>query len=197
MFKKILEKYRKKKLYKIYNLDKSVFFGGNVYLSNRIGIGKYTYISNNVYINNCLIGKFCSIASNCAIGLDDHNYKVVSNHYFLYKAKYKFIKNDLKHSDNITNIGNDVWIGFGAFIKAGVKIGDGSIIGANAVVTKDIPPYAIVGGVPAKIIKYRFPKDIIAKLKRIAWWDWDEKTIKNRINDFYNINDFIKKYYEE
>lgn len=75
-------------------------------------------------------------------------------------------------------IGNDVWIGAGVFIKGGIKIGDGAVIAAHAVVTKDVPPYAIVGGVPAKILKYRFTDDVIRKLLDLKWWDYDIAAIQ-------------------
>lgn len=80
-------------------------------------------------------------------------------------------------------IGNDVWIGYEAVILAGVTVGDGAIIGARAVVTKDVPPYTIVGGVPAKTIRKRFSDDVISKLLKMKWWDWPEETIKRHISD--------------
>ena len=80
-------------------------------------------------------------------------------------------------------------------IRGGVIIGNGAVIGMGAVVTKDVPPYAVVGGVPAKVIKYRFNSEIIEKLEAIQWWNWDLKIIKDRIDDFKNIELFVQKYY--
>ena len=93
-------------------------------------------------------------------------------------------------------IGNDVWIGMYAIVNRGIKIGDGAVVASGAVVTKDVPPYAIVGGNPAKIIKFRFSPEIIEKLLAIKWWDWDESLIKSRVNDFYDIEQFCSKYYK-
>lgn len=92
-------------------------------------------------------------------------------------------------------IGNDVWIGDGVTILGGVRIGDGAVIAAESVITKDVPPYAVVGGNPAKIIKYRFPQEIIEKLLRIAWWNWDSRLFLERKEDMYGeVADFAEKY---
>lgn len=92
-------------------------------------------------------------------------------------------------------IGNDVWIGDNVTILGGVRIGDGAVIAAGAVVVKDVPPYAIVGGNPAKIIKYRFPEETIERLRRIAWWDWDGEKIRECREDMYGeVEDFAIKY---
>ena len=94
------------------------------------------------------------------------------------------------------NIENDVWIGAYSTIMSGVKIGNGAVIGASSVVTKDIPPYAIVAGNPAKIIKYRFTEEQIVSLLKIEWWNWDEYKIKDESFDLWsnNIDEFIKKH---
>ena len=93
-------------------------------------------------------------------------------------------------------VGNDVWIGFRSIILSGVTIGDGAVIYAGSVVTKDIPPYAIVAGVPAKIIRYRFDAKTIERLARVAWWDWPDEVIKSRLDDFLiSGEEFSKKYY--
>ncbi|MBR6646045.1 MAG: CatB-related O-acetyltransferase, partial [Clostridia bacterium] len=90
-----------------------------------------------------------------------------------------------------TIIGNDVWIGHSALILEGVKIGDGAIVGAGAVVTKDVPPYSIVVGVPAKVIKYRFSENEIAKLSELKWWDQSVEWIKENVDKFCDIRNFM------
>lgn len=131
------------------------------------------------------IGKYCSIADYAVIGVGDHTTTTLSTSPFQYMPncieglgnivvpKSNLIKREIKE----TYIGNDVWIGYRAFIKMGVNIGDGAIIGAGAVVTKDVEPYAIVGGVPAKLIKYRFDENIRKQLLELKWWDLPEKFI--------------------
>ncbi len=182
---------------KKHNFSKTTIVGSNVIISGNVQIGDYTYVSDFTILYNVKIGKFCSIANFCGVGMLDHNYKNVSSHYFLEKKKYGFLKDDKKIKDKNTQIGNDVWIGFNSIIKSGVKISDGAIVGAGSVVLKDVPAYAIVAGVPAKIIKYRFSEEIIQKLKIIKWWEWEFLKIKSRLDDFYNIENFIEKYYEK
>ena len=92
------------------------------------------------------------------------------------------------------NIGNDVWIGVSSYILNGVTIGDGAIVAAYSIVTKDVPPYALVAGNPAQIKKYRFSPEIIRKLLKIKWWDWDVETVLNRLEDFKDIYTFVEKY---
>lgn len=92
-------------------------------------------------------------------------------------------------------IGNDVWIGFDAVVLPGIKIGDGAVIGANAVVTKDVPPYAIVGGVPAKLIRYRFSSETIAKMLDLRWWEWDDDKIKAEADALTGpVDDFLSRH---
>ena len=134
-----------------------------------------------------IIGKFCSIACgakfifNCA----NHTLKSLSTYTFpLFFEEWDLPKSDVVSAwDNKGDIviGNDVWIGYDAIIMAGVTIGDGAIIGTRAVVTKDVEPYSIVGGVPAKEIRKRFSTDIIARLQELQWWNWDADIICNSI----------------
>lgn len=134
-----------------------------------------------------IIGKFCSIACgakfifNCA----NHTLKSLSTYTFpLFFEEWDLPKSDVVSAwDNKGDIviGNDVWIGYDAIIMAGVTIGDGAIIGTRAVVTKDVEPYSIVGGVPAKEIRKRFSTDIIARLQEFQWWNWDADIIRNSI----------------
>lgn len=134
-----------------------------------------------------IIGKFCSIACgakfifNCA----NHTLKSLSTYTFpLFFEEWDLPKSDVVSAwDNKGDIviGNNVWIGYDAIIMAGVTIGDGAIIGTRAVVTKDVEPYSIVGGVPAKEIRKRFSTDIIARLQELQWWNWDADIIRNSI----------------
>ena len=99
------------------------------------------------------------------------------------------------HKATKSKIGNDVWLGRNVIITNGANIGNGVIAAAGAVITKDVPDYAVVAGVPAKIVKYRYTKEQIAALNKIAWWDWTDEEIRDRFADFYlPVDDFIKKY---
>lgn len=164
---------------------------------NSLSVGKYTYINKNCFIdkNTIKIGRFCSIAYNCRIGLGGHPMDWVSTHSFTYKPKYGFTKNNLTfkaENNQETIIGNDVWIGANSTILAGVKIGDGAIIGAHSLVTRDVEPYSIVFGTPAKHHKYRFEKDQIEKLLNLKWWNWDDDKIRENIELFSDIELFLK-----
>ena len=138
-------------------------------------VGDYTYIGGSNKIQNATIGKFCSIGSEVLIGLGIHPTNLKSTYpgfytnseYYRVNKEYEFNGDEYKQ----VNIGNDVWIGTRATILDGVNIGDGAIIATGAVVTKDVPPYAIVGGVPATVIKYRFTEERIKELLNELWWD--------------------------
>ena len=156
-----------------------------------VNLGKHTYTGRNTTIMHTEIGKFCSIAWNVTIGAPEHNYNLVTSHSFLY---YEYDKLNMgEQVYNLFNkfcvIGNDVWIGAGAVILRGVKIGDGAVIGANATVTKEVPPYAIVVGNPASVIKYRFEQKCINKLLDIKWWDLSDEDIRENIEFFSSIPD--------
>lgn len=183
--------------------DTQTVYLKNVITNPNIEVGDYTmyndfsnnpveFEKNNVLyhypINHdrLIIGKFCSIACGAKFLFNSANHTLssLSTYPFpLFFEEWGLEKTDVARSwDNKGDIiiGNDVWIGFEAVIMAGVTIGDGAIIGTRAVVTKDVPPYAVVGGIPAKPIKKRFDEDTISELLRIKWWDWpDEKIARN------------------
>ena len=146
----------------------------------RGGIGKYTYLGHGTGIFNGKIGSFCSIGNYVMIGGYQHPYKKISTNPRLYREILEEVYED---NNNDVEIENDVWIGDCAVILRG-KIGNGSIIGANSVVTHDVPPYAIVAGTPARIIKYRFDKQKIDYLQKLQWWNWDINKIKEEKNTF-------------
>ena len=200
-------------------LSKEPMIHEHVQLKNtRLGefteIGLYNFIENTVmddysytgqfcFIQNARIGKFSNIAAMVRIGPTEHPYERPSLHHFTYRQKmYGFSDHDdepffEQRESQIATIGHDTWIGHGAIIQPGVTVGDGAIVGSGAIVTKDVPPYAIVVGIPAEIIKYRFPEETIAALQRIRWWDWSYETIKKRLDDFHrDIGQFINKYDE-
>ena len=151
-------------------------------------VGKHTYGNNNIEIyywgeDTWLdIGDFCSLSGHILVYLGgNHRIDWATTFPFGHIHQQTFNKfNGVGHpqTKGDVKIGNDVWIGARAFIKNGVKVGNGSIIAAGAVVVKDVPDYAIVGGIPAKIIRFRFSETIIEELLKIQWWDWDEEKLK-------------------
>lgn len=146
-------------------------------------IGSFSYTGINTIINFAKLGKFCSIARNVDIGGFDHDYtKVTTMPSYRLKQLFSNEKPKVGIEDGYCIIGNDVWIAAGAQILHKVSIGDGAVIGAGSVVTKDVPPYAIVVGVPAKIIKFRCKEDLIDRLLKIKWWDWPKSVIQDNLD---------------
>jgi hypothetical protein len=159
----------------------------------------YSYAAGPVSIVYADVGKFCSIASQVRINPGNHPMGRVTQHHFTYRrAQYGFGEDDRAFFDwrraHRCYIGHDVWIGHGAIVMPGVKVGIGAVVGAGAVVTKEVAPYTIVGGVPAKPIRQRFSDAVAEKLLRIAWWEWDHETIGARFDSLLEIDEFLEKY---
>lgn len=163
-----------------------------------LSLGDYSYISGpGNLVEEAKIGKFCSIARQVIIGVKGHNYDWVTTSPIITSSEFGFIEHDvLEPQKEMPIIGNDVWIGMNSIIMRGVTIGDGAVIAAGSVVTSNVLPYSIVGGVPAKHIRFRFSEDEIQKLLAIKWWDWEEKKIKDNSHLFYKIDDFVSKHYK-
>lgn len=168
------------------------------FLANNLSIGRYTYFGANCEMANCEIGSFCSIASGVKIGGGFHpTTEFISTYPAFYAKNNTGCKVSFVHEQKFietakTYIGHDVWIGTNSIILDGIVVGNGAIIGAGAVVTKDIPPYAIVGGVPAKVIKYRFSEEKIKLLEKFAWWNKDIMWIIEN-SKFFNTETFFDR----
>jgi len=164
-------------------------------------LGDFSYVCERCSIIYATIGKFVSIASCVRINPGSHPMDRPSQHHFTYRSrKYGFSDYDDEaffewRSLQKVDIGHDVWIGHNSTIMPGVSIGNGAVVGAGAVVTKDVQPYAIVAGVPARTIRYRFNRHIADVLQDIAWWDWSFAQIKERFRDFHDLRHFIHKYH--
>ena len=163
---------------------------------HHIVLDDYSYIARNCNATNVKIGKFCSIGPNFCCGLGLHPTDGISTAPMFYsKAKQNGVSlvNEVVYEEQKqTIIGNDVFIGANVTIVDGVKIGDGAVIGAGAVVVRDIPPYAVAVGVPAKVIKYRFDEQTIKRLLEMQWWNCSGTDLQKVAEKEFNVNEFIK-----
>jgi phosphonate metabolism protein (transferase hexapeptide repeat family) len=159
-----------------------------------VKLGDFSYIERHSEAIYADIGKFCSIASNVRINALEHPMERLTTHKLTYRPnEYLFFHGvdqafRARRQNKRVTIGNDVWIGHGAVVMPGISIGDGAVIGANAVVTKNVEPYAVHAGVPAKFLKWRFPQPIRERLQALTWWNWPLEKLAEAISDIQSMS---------
>lgn len=166
------------------------------------GIGDYSYCDRYCDIANADVGKFANIASFVRIGATDHPLDRASLHHFLYRSAdyWDDISADAEWFERRRArravIGHDTWLGHNAQVKPEVTIGDGAVVASGAVVTRDVAPYTIVAGIPARPIRQRQPPDIAERLIALGWWDWDHDRLRDALEDFRSlpVEAFLERY---
>jgi chloramphenicol O-acetyltransferase type B len=166
----------------------------------RTKVARHSYCGYDCMLNLCDIGPFCSIASRVTIGGAAHptHYVSTSPVFLSHKGSLRTKFSNHNYLPQLrTNIGADVWIGDGAYLKAGIKVGHGAVIGMGAVVTRDVPPYSIVAGNPARVIRSRFSEDTVRAMLELAWWDWTDERIFNHAMYVTDPTTFIERAHGE
>lgn len=182
-------------------LGKYTEIGAGSHVAHSV-LGDYSYCVENTQIAYARIGKFANIASHVRIYASKHPMQLASLHHFTYRSSWYF--DDLAdnqdffdwRAENAIAIGHDTWIGHGAVIMPGVTVGNGAIVGSNAVVTRDVAPYLIVGGVPAKPIRARFDEPTAERMEKLGWWDWPHERLRQSMTDFRTLPaaEFLDRY---
>ena len=165
-------------------------------------LGDYSYVERHAEVIYSHIGKFCAIAANARVNALEHPLERVSQHKITYRANEYFLGAKLdsefraRRQGKRVETGHDVWIGHGAIIKPGVKVGHGAVVAAGAIVTRDVQAYAIVAGVPAKFMRWRFEPKISERIISLAWWDWKHDRLALAIEDMrlLSAGAFLEKY---
>jgi phosphonate metabolism protein (transferase hexapeptide repeat family) len=175
---------------------------GERVILREVTLGDFSYFERHAEAIYTTIGKFCSIAANSRINALEHPLERLTTHKVSYRPNeyFRYLGVDAafrqRRQTKAVTIGNDVWIGHGAVVMPGVSIGNGAVIGANAVVTRDVGPYEIVAGVPARTLRLRFPAEISARIERLAWWDWPVAKLADAVPDMQvlSIEAFLERW---
>lgn len=162
----------------------------------------YSYCDRYADIANSWVGKFANIAAFSRIGATDHPLDTVACHHFLYRSGdyWDGAERDAEffahRQSRLTHIGHDTWIGAGAMVKPDVTLGHGAVVAAGAVVTKDVDPYTIVAGTPARVLRLRQPREIADRIIALAWWDWPHEALRGALQDFRSLSAeaFLERY---
>ena len=166
-------------------------------------MGDYSYVVNDGEVAYAVIGKFCSIASHVRLNPGNHPMWRASQSHFTYRASAYWPGQDEDEAEVFdwrrstpVALGHDVWIGYGAVVLPGRGVGTGAVVGAGAVVTRDVPPYAVAVGNPARVVRPRFVPPVAERLLTLAWWDWDHERLRLALPDFraLSVEAFLEKH---
>ena len=166
---------------------------------NQSTLGDYSYLMERVQLDFAEVGRFANVASHARLGPTNHPIERPTAHHFTYRAGMYGLGEDDEsvfewRADQPVELGHDVWIGHNATVLPDVSVGNGAVVAAGAVVTRDVDPYEIVAGVPAEPIGRRFPPEIAERLEATAWWEWDHETLGERLAAFRDLNAFLEAH---